>query len=729
MDDRPVDQRAESKMSVTLVPGIGGKRVDTRAPAREGVAVFVLLGHGFGLKGWRKRYAAGKIAGLNEPFPYGYYHAAGGGWSVVYSEDGAEYGATRFLRRSLTRLLGFDLIHAWRNREQVFAADIVWAHTEREHLAALLLRWLRRQRRDPEIIAECMWLPDRWSSLSRPKRAFYRWLLARADALTSQSEEGVRWLRELLPGATIRHIPSGAIAELLRRPRRRPIHRPIRVAALGTDMHRDWPTLFAALGGSLRFDLRVASGKAASAGRSGGANVTIAAASTEAEVRGLYDWADMVVVPLKPNRHVSGRTVIFEAVALAVPVIVTDVGGLRAYFTDGEVRFVPPGDPDALREAAARLAEDDVARFEMAVAAQRRVLAAGLTTRAYAEGHRSLSRALLATERAREWGSFAQEGGTCVVASVPQDVRVFVLLGYVFGAARWRERYVRRGIPGLNDALPYGYYRAAGEGWSIEYSEDADESRPVRFVRRALTRMLGFDLIHIWRNRSQLRSADVVWTHTERENLAALALFRLFGSGRRPKIVAQCIWLFDRWDGLSPPRRALYRWLLSSAEVVTTHSRANLAVVRRVLPATRSELLLFGWTSAGDLRPPRGRAVHSPVRLVSLGGDVHRDWGTLLAAFAGEPDFELVVASSKARVLGKRGRRERQGKGGTLGGRRAGALRLGGRRGRHHEGKSARLRDHGDTRGGCVGRAGRGDRYRRAQGLFLRERGLLRAPW
>ena len=509
-------------MSVTFASGMGGERVDAHAPAREDVAVFVLLGHGFGLKQWRERHPRGEIAGLNEPFPYGYYHAAGEGWSVVYSEDGEEYGATRFLRRGLTRLLGFDLIHAWRNREQLFATDVVWAHTEREHLAALLLRWLRKQRRNPKIIAECMWLPDRWSGLSRPKRAFYRWLLAHADALTSQSEEGVGWLRKLLPDATIKHIPSGAIAELLRRPRRRPIHRPIRVAALGTDMHRDWPTLFAALGDDLRFELRVASGKAASARRDGAANVTIAAAWTEADVRGLYDWADMVVVPLKPNRHVSGRTVIFEAVALAVPVIVTDVGGLRAYFAGEGVCFVPPGDPEALREAAVRLADDDELRFEMTVAAQRRVVAAGLTTQAYAEGHRSLSCALLAAERARELGSSAQEGRTSVMTSAPRDVRVFVLLGYVFGAARWRERHGRREIPGLNDALPYGYYRAAGEGWSIDYSEDAKESRPVRFVRRALTRILGLDLIHTWRNRGQLRSADVVWTHTERENLAVL---------------------------------------------------------------------------------------------------------------------------------------------------------------------------------------------------------------
>jgi hypothetical protein len=30
----------------------------------------------------------------------------------------------------LRRIVGFDLIHAWRNRKGLFAADIVWTHTE-----------------------------------------------------------------------------------------------------------------------------------------------------------------------------------------------------------------------------------------------------------------------------------------------------------------------------------------------------------------------------------------------------------------------------------------------------------------------------------------------------------------------------------------------------------------------------------------------------------------------
>ena len=171
---------------------------------------------------WRERHARGEIAGLNEPYPFGYYRAASDGWRIEHSQDADEGRITEFVRRCLTRLLGFDLIHAWRNRRKLFAADIVWTHSERDHLAALLLRWLRGRRRGPKIIAECIWLPDRWHGLSPPKRALYRWLLRRADAISSQSQDGVNRLRQLLPGATVEWIPGGAKLDLHERPRAAP---------------------------------------------------------------------------------------------------------------------------------------------------------------------------------------------------------------------------------------------------------------------------------------------------------------------------------------------------------------------------------------------------------------------------------------------------------------------------------------------------------------------------
>ena len=101
-----------------------------------------------------------------------------------------------------------------------------------------------------------------------------------------------------------------------------------------------------------------------------------------------------MALALTPNLHGSGITVIQEATVLGVPVVVTDVGGLRGYFSDQEVRYVPAAEPDALREAILALAED-AASVQMVERAQRHMIEAGLTARRFAQRHAELSRELL----------------------------------------------------------------------------------------------------------------------------------------------------------------------------------------------------------------------------------------------------------------------------------------------------------------------------------------------
>ena len=115
----------------------------------------------------------------------------------------------------------------------------------------------------------------------------------------------------------------------------------------------------------------------------------------------LYDWADMVVVTLKQNLHASGITVLQEATVLGLPVICSDTGGLRAYFSDEEIYFVPPGDPAELQKAIAKLAGDDHLRWGLAERAQARMKTGGLNSRSYARRHAELSKELLACDTGR----------------------------------------------------------------------------------------------------------------------------------------------------------------------------------------------------------------------------------------------------------------------------------------------------------------------------------------
>jgi len=282
---------------------------------------------------------------VNERLPYGYYHAADEGCVVEYSQDGDESRLLEVLRLSLRQALGFDLMHAWRNRKGILGADVIWTHTELEHLAVLVLLRLISAPTRPRLIAQSLWLFDRWHKLSPPKRWLYLRLLEQADVLTVQSPDNLKILRELFPRKQSDLVQFGINLDSMVPPVSRPNHCPVRVVSLGSDMHRDWQTLIESVKDWDRCEVRIASRYIPSESVAGMNNVVILQPRSAQEVSELYSWADLVVVSLKPNLHDSGLTVIAEVMAFGVPVICTDTGGLRAYFSDSELSYVPPCDP------------------------------------------------------------------------------------------------------------------------------------------------------------------------------------------------------------------------------------------------------------------------------------------------------------------------------------------------------------------------------------------------
>ena len=358
--------RAQATKNESLSTCLSSEGPSAERPLR----VFVFLGHGFGALRWTERWTKGEIPGLNERLPYGYYHAAGKDCIVEYSEDANENRLTELARRGMRRLLGCDLVHAWRNRKALFAADVVWTHTELEHLAVLALWQCRRRQRRPRLIAQSVWLFDRWNCFSAPRRWLYRYLLSQADVLTVQSPENLKTARELFPQMRSEFIRFGVSSDAMVAPVQRAAHRPVRLVALGNDMHRDWETLIAAAEPWSGCRLRIGSKNIDRRLTDYAHNIEVIAPSSRSEIAELYAWADLAVVPLKPNLHASGITVILEAVLRGLPVVCTDTGGIRGYFSDEDVRYVPPQDPVALRRAFQELAEDDRMRFAMATHAQ-----------------------------------------------------------------------------------------------------------------------------------------------------------------------------------------------------------------------------------------------------------------------------------------------------------------------------------------------------------------------
>lgn len=359
--------------------------------------VFVMLAHGFDARIWEQRWNDGKVLGINERTPYGYHHANDMGAVVSFSRDMPEGLIDKALRFLVRLVLGFDLIHALRNLKGLRDNDVVWTHTESQSLAVLAILPFLGARR-PKLVSQSVWLVDRWRRLGPIRRVFYRQLIRKADVMTFLSPSNTAVAAELFPGTPVDFVRFGICADNSHPVSRRRPGETLRILALGNDEHRDWRTLIQAVNGRQRYSLKIATRRKLDALKPDPANIQIGRPSDNSELLALYAWADLVCVPLKPNLHASGITVIEEAVLQGKPVICTAVGGLEAYFSGGEVCFVPEGSEEALRAAFDEIAQAPEAAWKRAEQAQVKVLTGDLNSRGYVRRHVDLSRRLLGEE-------------------------------------------------------------------------------------------------------------------------------------------------------------------------------------------------------------------------------------------------------------------------------------------------------------------------------------------
>jgi glycosyltransferase involved in cell wall biosynthesis len=372
------------------------------------VSVYVHLAYGFDARRWREKWEDGRLIGINEPTPYGYHRARQHGFGVTLSEDAPERLPARVFRLGLRVLLGFDIVHAWSNRARILAADVVWTHTESHHLGvAAVLKVLRRPTA-PKLLAQSVWLFDDWDALPWWKRRLYRWLVARADVLTTLSRENAKTAQELFPNTPVEFVPFGICADDLSPVSARETGDDIRVLAVGNDRHRDWPTLVAAVDGLAGATVTIVSHTARQDVVARCSRASVVTVDSNPQLLELYRLADIVVVPLSPNRHASGITVVEEAVLAGVPVVVTDTGGLRDYFNDEAVAYVAPNDVIGMRDTIRALGADPERRQRMAVAAQRRMGSHGLSSESYVRRHCELTLDIIG--KPMDFGRLADSG-------------------------------------------------------------------------------------------------------------------------------------------------------------------------------------------------------------------------------------------------------------------------------------------------------------------------------
>ncbi|WP_321927653.1 glycosyltransferase [Paraburkholderia guartelaensis] len=369
----------------------------------SGTQVHVHLFYGADPRRYRKGENIGSL--------YGYHHAESAEFALNYAQDASESTPMRFMRRALKAAAGFDFIHAWRNRRAILQSDVIWTHTEQEHLAVALVLLMNAKKGGarPLLLAQSVWLLDRWPGYGALRRAIYKRLLKRADLLTTLASENAALCGEYF-GREARHVLYGLNTNdfPLRPPSEWTPHTPVRVAAIGNDRDRDWTTLVSALGNDSRYQVRIATRRRMPASARAD-NVEIVRVSGIKQQHALYDWADIIVVPLRPNTHASGITVMLEAAALGKPMIATKVGALEDYFDDKAASYVEPFNAQQLRDAANALVADPARALAQAREACEQLRTRDLTTEHFARQHAQLTREMLHERDALNGESIASE--------------------------------------------------------------------------------------------------------------------------------------------------------------------------------------------------------------------------------------------------------------------------------------------------------------------------------
>jgi glycosyltransferase involved in cell wall biosynthesis len=278
-------------------------------------------------------------------------------------------------------------------------ADVIWTVLEWEWMGASFLQRLGLMRAKP-IIGNNVFLAQEYSTMPRLRRWAYRLLMTDNVHLTVHAERAVGALQPLFPGRRFHLMHFGVPTEKfpVTPPRITREPGPLRIYSIGGDKGRDWQSILDAFGGDPRFQVRLVAKRLEPSAAAGHANVVLTHSLTEAEERANYGWADYVIVAMHENIY-SGITVMLEAAASGVPMIVSRTGGAETYFGDDEVFYVEPGRPEALRSVA--LSQSAQARAEKAQAAQRRFIDAGYSADAMVGRYVEISRSLLGAPAGR----------------------------------------------------------------------------------------------------------------------------------------------------------------------------------------------------------------------------------------------------------------------------------------------------------------------------------------
>lgn len=339
----------------------------------------------FDVANWAKAHAKGLRP---EQSHWGMHQAALHGFEVTGSRDRASR-KRGWLGQLLFGPLRIDVDHLRVNKAAIDQADAIWTMSERDLLAIIGYFWLSRRPKSswPVLVSDVCWLLDDWPDMTWLRRWIVRKLSVHATILLAVSPAVTEQLRRYLPAVRVETyrfgIPVQALAHDLVPGDRPGSVLPLQLLMPGNDFRRDWDLVVKAVDGLSDLHLTLLSKHAHVADHAAGyANVSFSQGHDYGDLIQHYRQCDAVVIASLPNQHGAGLTMMLEAAALAIPLIVIADPTLNAYLDERHVLIVAQGDVDGLKAAFAQLRQHPTEAAARAKAARNYVLAENMTSSA-----------------------------------------------------------------------------------------------------------------------------------------------------------------------------------------------------------------------------------------------------------------------------------------------------------------------------------------------------------
>ena len=201
--------------------------------------------------------------------------------------------------------------------------------------------------------------------------------LSRVDGLVALTADQARFLAERVGEERVFSVPHGVDTSFFSPRNGQPVpqHSEDPVCLFAGSWLRDMDQLEAAVRlvgdrePAIRF--RLLGGHDRVAAMTGLPNVEVVGHVSDEELLEEYRSADLFLLPLT---DCTANNSLLEAMACGLPLVATDVGGVRDYAGDGAATLVRPGDGEAMAEAILSLCADSGRRAEMSRAARSRAV-------------------------------------------------------------------------------------------------------------------------------------------------------------------------------------------------------------------------------------------------------------------------------------------------------------------------------------------------------------------